>query len=406
MNPHHLFPTRKISSIFPFILLILSTPAIFAQTPEETVKKFSGNTMGTAWNVTLVTDSVSITTADIQSVLDAVDARMSTWKPDSELSVINRTEDISQDIPISAEMAKVLAAALDVSRKTGGAYDITVGPLVNLWSFGPREETEPFTPPTEEEIAAAREKCGWESLEILSPEEGKFLLRRKKPGMYIDLSSIAKGYAVDQAAEMLAGRGITRFMVEAGGEVRVMGRNAKGDLWGIGIETPSIKKSALYGYVKLDNESLASSGGYRNYRKTADGKLISHIIDPRTGRPVENHVLAVSVLEENCTESDAWATAVMVLGPKGTEELAPERRVLFLTKGEHQADSETPEVLSFSQDFPIIIFSHSSAEAQGEPTVSQADGSRTTRFLLPILAVLFFFVGIGFSHFTGRRKKA
>ncbi|MDO4551707.1 MAG: FAD:protein FMN transferase [Planctomycetia bacterium] len=397
--------------IFFFILIFLSAGKTAAQNPgRENTKAFRGQTMGTTWKVVLVTDSSSIQDTDIQSVLDSVDQCMSTWKPDSELSRINATEDISLDISLSPQLAKVLITAQEISKQTNGAYDITVGPLVNLWNFGPGGEYEKaVTPPKEEMLTAVREKCGFSAIQVRTHEDGTYKLHRKKTGLYLDLSSIAKGYAVDEVAHFLTQRGFTRFMVEVGGEVRVKGRNANGNPWNIGIENPTAGEFSLYGSVKMEDGALASSGGYRNFRKLSTGETVSHILDPRTGFPVTHHVLATSVLAPSCMEADAWATAIMVLGPRETEKLIaekqiPELQLLFLTWDE-KGDRMSPQnVLAYNHNFPIITLSQTLDAPQLTDKKDQYNLNRLFQFLLPFLAFLCFFVGIGLNQLLGRRR--
>lgn len=398
--PHNNSPHFCLVFVF---AMVVGTGTFFVNPAGAEEKKFRGITMGTEWNVTVMAeaglDADAALQDKIQAVLDAVDARMSTWKPDSELSRINATQDISEDIPLSPELAGVLMAALDVSSKTDGAYDITVGPLVNLWKFGPGGRDEPFVQPTKEQILAAKESVGWQALEILTPEEGRFLLRRKKPGLYIDLSSIAKGYGVDQVTETLLAEGFSRFMVEVGGEVRVGGRKAAGRPWKIGIENPLAPDGRLYGSAELENTAMASSGGYRNFQKLENGRIASHIIDPRTGMPVEHRLklVGVSVLHESCMVADAWATALSVLRPDEAEAsiVAQKLRVLLLSE-------KNREVQGVIADFPLTP--HVGVVETIFPDVKRVERKWLPTLLVTIGIFLFFFVAVGLNHLLGRRK--
>lgn len=364
----------------------------------------AGQTMGTFWKVTQLPEpgTPAVSQEQIQAKLDAVDSRMSTWKPDSELSRINAAADITQDIPISFDLATVLTMALEISRKTGGAYDVTVGPLVNLWRFGPEGRDEDFVPPTDAQIAAAKAKTGWDALEVYPAEDRTPMLRRKKLGLYIDLSSIAKGYAVDEVGLMLQKSGVTRYMVEVGGEVRVGRRKSEDRPWRIGIEDPLFPDAPPRVAVELENESLATSGGYRNFKQLAGGKLASHIIDPRTGRPVENRLLGVSVLAETCMEADAWATALSVLGdeegPRLAERQNPPLRVMFLIEG----DGETCSQL---HNFPLVTVSKDATPPRPPLTFDRGPlGVILLSVVLSVLFFLLFFVAVGLNHLLGRRK--
>ncbi|MBQ4142186.1 MAG: FAD:protein FMN transferase [Thermoguttaceae bacterium] len=346
-----------------FILLfLLSVTAIFVvlgavrtHTAPRLVQ-FEGETMGTVWHVTIKADSntpIDPPTAEkIQSALEealkAVDFRMSTWKEFTELSRLNAQTDISEDFPLSPELAFVMAKALEVSRKTSGAYDVTIGPLVNLWKFGPtRGDSEMPEIPSPEAIADAKAQIGWEALEIVSSSPDKKALRRTKTGLNVDLSSIAKGYGVDQAVKALETFGFENFMVEVGGEVYARGTNHLEKPWRIGIELPIPDSNLIFGAAELSGkahtgQALATSGDYRNF-KLENGRRRSHIIDPRTGYPVEHALVSVSVLAQDCMTADAWATALMVLGPE-EGKLTAEReklQVLFLIQDGQKIRSES-----------------------------------------------------------------
>lgn len=350
-----------------------------------------GETMGTVWHVTLGKPNTEISQEEVQQgieeALREIDTRMSTWKEYSELSRINATEEIDAEIPLSPALAQVLRKALEVAEKSGGAYDITVGPLVNLWKFGPDSENAPERFPTDAEIQTAREKVGYAALQ-LRMAEGSANLKREKTGLSIDLSSIAKGYGVDQVAEVLEQFGITSYMVEVGGEVRVSGKNAQNQPWRIGIETPIPGSQSLYGVVELEKGALATSGDYRNFRLAGE-KRLSHILDPRTGRPVEHSLVSVSVQAENCMQADAWATALMVLGPEEGRTVAEREKIsaLFLIQKGNAIEN-------VAVHFPW-------KPLQEEKTSGHAFWMQ---WLLPILFFLFFFGAVGMSQLLGRRK--
>ena len=187
---------------------------------------------------------------------------------------------------------------------------MTVGPLVNLWGFGPAGR--PGVVPTDEAVAACRARVGYGLLEV---REEPPALRKHRADVYVDLSAIAKGFAVDEVARLLEQRGVRGYMVEIGGEVRTRGRKPDGGLWRIGIELPVADSAEIACAVELDGRSLATSGDYRNFFEQ-QGRRYSHEIDPRTGRPVEHGLVSVSVLADDCMTADAWATALMVLGPE------------------------------------------------------------------------------------------
>ena len=272
----------------------------------------SGRTMGTTYSVKLAAAPDGTGAAALQAEIDAalatVNRQMSTYDPDSELSRFNASGSTDW-FPVSGATAKVVAEALSVSRESDGAFDATVMPLVNLWSFGP--EARPDAVPTDAEIADRKAFVGADKVEVRTDPPA---LRKAAAGASCDLSAIAKGYGVDVVAELLDRRGLSGYMVEIGGEVRTKGRRADGRGWRIGIERPLTGERAVERVVELSGESLATSGDYRNWFE-AGGVRYSHTIDPRTGRPIGHGLASVSVVADDCMTADATATAVMVLGP-------------------------------------------------------------------------------------------
>jgi thiamine biosynthesis lipoprotein len=210
--------------------------------------------------------------------------------------------------------------------------DITVGPLVNAWGFGP--DARPETIPSDAEIAGLLEKVGYTKL-VLDSESSS--LRKSEPGLLCDLSAIAKGYGVDRVAEALDGLSIQDYMVEVGGEVRTRGLNDQGQAWRIGIERPSVEGRVIQQVLSLSNGAMATSGDYRNYYEV-DGVRYSHMIDPRSGRPITHRLASVSIVEERCTRADGLATALLVLGPDEGYRLAVanDLAVLFMVKDDEE----------------------------------------------------------------------
>ncbi|MBN1512300.1 MAG: FAD:protein FMN transferase [Phycisphaerae bacterium] len=264
----------------------------------------------------------------IETCLADVNARMSTYQPDSEVSQFNQSP---ADVPfaLSPETFEVFEAALAVSVQSAGAFDVTVGPLVNAYGFGP--PPEPPEPPTAEELETLRQRVGYR---LLVPDLQARTIRKTRADVYCDLSGIAKGYGVDRVAAVLEAEGLTDYMVEIGGEVRAAGRNPEGRVWRIGIERPTRDgRRVVMRAVELADRSLATSGDYRNYY-VADGRVYSHMIDPRTGRPVEHALASVTVVDSRAMVADAWATALMVLGPDEGYNLAEARGMaaLFLVR--------------------------------------------------------------------------
>jgi thiamine biosynthesis lipoprotein len=269
--------------------------------------------MGSTWSVELVVREAPgrERTAEIReriaATLDRVDRGMSTWREDAELARFNRQPDLSS-FEFAPETRWVIATALELARETGGAFDPTVAPLVGLWGFGAQASE---APPTAKELAAARRVVGWRHLEW---GEGGRLLRRV-PGVQLDLSAIAGGYAVDAVVAELARDRPIGALVEVAGEVRAFGAKPGGRPWRLGIDDPDAPGSRLSEVVLLTEGALATSGDYRQVR-VVEGRRLTHIIDPRLGRPVERNVASASVIAPTCMEADAVATALMVLGPE------------------------------------------------------------------------------------------
>ena len=236
-------------------------------------------------------------------------------------------------------MLRVLEMAQDISERSGGAFDITVGPLVNLYGFGPDPKVESL--PTDKQIDALRNRIGYKKLHLDSTAK---TLRKDHPQMYVDLSAIAKGFAVDLIAEHLNTLNIENYMVEIGGEVRTRGQNRDSKPWQIAIEKPNQGQRAIHRVIGLRNMAMATSGDYRNYYLAEDGSRISHTIDPRTARPVKHNTASVTVLEASSARADALATAMMVLGPDAGLELAERESlaVLFLIRSENKTLIERP----------------------------------------------------------------
>ena len=279
----------------------------------------SGPTMGTSYSIKLSELPAGVIQEalhrDIDNILERINDQMSTYRQDSELSRFNRSA--GRDwFDVSPETAQVVRESLLISLKSGGAFDVTVGPLVNLWSFGPQQQ--PRKIPSDGEINAILAVIGYEYLKVRTSAPA---LKKLVARLEVDLSAIAKGFAVDQVAELLIQRGVKGFLVEIGGEIRTFGTKANGNPWSVGIELPADDQRSVQEVVKLDDLALATSGDYRNFFME-DGKRYSHTIDPRTGRPVEHRLASVSVIAEHCMLADAWATTLMVLGPEKGYEFA------------------------------------------------------------------------------------
>ncbi len=235
----------------------------------------------------------------------AVDAAMTTWSP-SEVTRFNDHRGTDPQ-PISRATADVVALALDIAERTGGAFDVTVGPLVEAWGFGARPAS---TPPDPSTLATVDDRIGFRKLRL---DGGRPALAKDHPELEIDLSGVAKGYAVDRAAAAIEALGLADYMVELGGEVRARGSNPDGRPWALGVERPDAARGVVQRVIRLADAAMATSGDYRNYREV-DGRRVSHLIDPRTGAPIDHRVASATVVDDRCAVADAVATAMMVLG--------------------------------------------------------------------------------------------
>jgi thiamine biosynthesis lipoprotein len=284
--------------------------------------QLEGEALGTVWSVTVVSreplreSAIADLRRRVDETLDRVDRGMSTWRDDAEIVRFNRRSGL-EPFRFSAETRRVIAAALELARETGGAFDPTVGPLMPLWGF--RGDTE-RSDPTEQELESARRRVGWQHLAW----DDQTRLVKDVPGVELDLSAIAKGYAVDALVDELARDRPLGLLVEVGGEVRSLGAKANGEPWRVGIENPAAPGSGLEAVVELNGRALATSGDYRQAR-IVDGERRSHVLDPRTGRPARSGVASASVVAPSCMEADAVATALMVLGPDAALAWVEER---------------------------------------------------------------------------------
>lgn len=288
----------------------------------EKQQVLEGETMGTYYSIKYVPDSSSppqnVLQTEIDRILEEVNDQMSTYRPHSELSRFNQSREINTPFPVSPATAKVVSDAIRINKMTQGALDVTVGPLVNLWGFGPEGR---FThQPSDEELEKRRQWIGIDYLSV----EGNTLIK-KIPELYVDLSSIAKGYGVDAVAEYLISQNITNYMVDIGGEVRTQGVNGNDQGWRIAIEKPANDgtNQSVQLIIEPGNNSVATSGDYRNYFED-EGMRFSHTIDPTTGRPIRHNLASITVIVPSCMSADGLSTGLNVLGPEKGLQVANE----------------------------------------------------------------------------------
>lgn len=282
---------------------------------------------GTAtWHVTLTTLPKHHTVDEIQQGLDKAlahtNAILGTWDEKAEISKFNQSTS-TEWIPVSKELAHAVSTSLRLSAESNGLYDVTVGPLLKVWGFQKGEPGKGVVPP-QADIDAAKAKVGYQKLQVrFEPQPA---LRKAQADIYVELASLADGYAVDQAGEYLESIGIQDYMVEVAGEVRTRGKSPRGDDWRIAIEKPVEVGHVVQQGLKLNSVGLATSGDYRNFFMV-EGKRYSHTIDPITGIPVQHRLASVSVLAKTGLEADGYATLLMVLGEEKGKVFAEQHKL-------------------------------------------------------------------------------
>jgi thiamine biosynthesis lipoprotein len=303
-------------------LLKLSSLAVLgacSRSGDWTTHELTGATMGTTFSVTLVLPAGQVPDGELQArieqVVDEVEQSMSTYLLQSEVSKFNTN--LSTDwFSVSVMLCEAVDATLAISELSQGAFDITVGPLVNLWGFGP--DGGQLEPPGESMIETARARVGYAALQVDCAQPA---IRKLKPDVYIDLSGFAKGLAADRLAALIDDAAHYDYLIEIGGELRMRGHNGNGDYWRIAIEMPADDGRTVRRLLALSDTAMATSGDYRNFFEF-EGNRYSHTIDPRRARPVSHNLAAVTVVADSAAFADAMATALLVLGPKDGMQLA------------------------------------------------------------------------------------
>lgn len=325
--------------------------------------KLNGTAMGTSYNVTIVTpsDDERLTTLrrEIEDELERIETLASTYRPDSELSILNRAP-ADNWVPVSNELCHLLHASFEVSRQTGGAFDPTIGAVVNLWGFGP----EPSAPDSisDADIEMALRSTG---THLLTLDCERSQVKKTAASLYIDLSAWAKGHAVDRLAATIAASGLVNFLVEIGGEIRVSGLNADNKPYFIGIEQPIAGAAAVNNGIRVTNAGIATSGSYRNFREVGDS-TITHVIDPATGRPINHKLVSVTVIGESVAEADAIATALLVLGPEKGLRFATDHKIAAYFIVADKDDFETLQTAEFESAIVPASFVNGAGNGPGE----------------------------------------
>lgn len=278
--------------------------------------RFHGATMGTSYSIEVTRRPKSVGRDQLQTAIDHVltetNQHLSTYDPASEISRFNAAT-TTDAVDVSESLGSVVGIANEVSAASGGAFDITVGPLVRAWGFGAADAVTPAAnAPDAQALAAMRANVGYDKLQSMS---GRRALLKSVPGLQLDVDGIAPGYAVDGIAERFDALGVSDYLIELGGEVRASGRNPAARPWRVAVEAPLTGERRPYALVELDDLAASTSGDYRDFRVMDDGR-ISHSIDPRTGAPVTHRLASVTVVHRSAAYADAYATALMVLGPE------------------------------------------------------------------------------------------
>jgi len=301
----------RSSLLGPLVALLLAL-ALADGCSHRRVIRLTGSTMGTTYHIQVLADAYYRPEKLQERIawrLEQINRSMSTYRTDSEISRFNALDTCSQTLKISEDFWKVLETARTVYTLTRGAWDGTVYPLIKLWGFGGSQP--PSRVPSDRQIAAVLPRVGFDHIRMLTGRR----LQKNDSQVRLDLGSIAKGYGVDRIAALIRAEGFSNFLVEIGGEVVASGRRGDGKPWQVGVSHPEAGDAGVYGVLALTDRALATSGDYRSFFEIG-GRRYSHVIDPHTGYPVNNHVVSVSVMAPTCTLADGLATGIMVMGPQ------------------------------------------------------------------------------------------
>lgn len=321
-----------MKAIFLMLILVLS-----GCNRSNDIWTFSNQIFGTYYVVKVQEDGTKVDKnnleKEIHAYLKELNLIYSTYEKSSELSLLNELN-ANVTMQLSNELKNVLVLSKEVNTLTNGAFDITVGPLVNAWGFGPDGIRKK---PRQNEINILLNNTGMDKYTL--NEDGK--ISKKIKNLYLDLSAIAKGHAVDKVIELLIEKKFKTAMVEIGGEVRTIGKKDGKDSWKIGIELPTqVRGGGIHKVLPIVDMAIATSGSYRNYRKYGD-EIFSHTIDPRSGMPANHQLVSVSILSKDCATADAIATGIMVLGPEKGFQLVEKEGIMayFLIKKNGQFET-------------------------------------------------------------------
>jgi thiamine biosynthesis lipoprotein len=342
--------TRLIQAFFSiFVLSILfacTEPTVAQSTLVDEVVDVAleGKTMGTTYHIKVVAKPSDIEKSQLKQKIDAllieVNQQMSTYIPTSELSLFNQST-ATEAVEISEGLRRVIAESMRLGEMSDGLLDITVGPLVNLWGFGPTHRPDKI--PSDEELTEARARIGLDKL-VLNGNK----LQKTIPNLYVDLSTTAKGYGVDVVAELIESEGFHQYLVEIGGEMRVKGVKANNKDWRVAIEKPVSQERAVQQIIVPKDHAIATSGDYRIYFEE-NGQRFSHIINPKTGKPINHKLVSVSVIDESCMTADGLATMLMVMGTEKALAFAEKHNLAVLTVTKTNDGFKQQSTVKFNQ---------------------------------------------------------
>lgn len=324
------------------LIIIACAALLLAACQPAPETELSGAIQGTTYHIKMVLDGLDVQPeqirGDVEAVFKDVDEKLSNWRADSEISRLNR-ETSTDWLPASAEIVQLASLAQAVHRKTAGCYDLTVKPLIDLWGFSKHENHVP----SDAEIKAVLTHLGMDKLEV---DAANYRLRKRDPLLQIDLGSVAQGYTVGAVAARLEARGIGNYLAEIGGEMKVRGKKANGAPWRVAIEKPLPMVREVQRVLDLHEErgvAVMTSGTYRNFFESG-GKRYSHILDPRTGKPVDHAELSATVLHPDPTIADIWSTALLCVGETEARRLADQEGLAALLI--HHEGDQLKEVMS------------------------------------------------------------
>lgn len=392
-------------TFFLTLFYVCSATFCLAQTIE-----IRGFTMGPIpFKVLVVTDKVDkqnqeLIQSKINQSLQRVNELMSTYLPDSDISRFNQAAS-NQWIDVDAETFAVVSKAIEISKLTEGAFDPTIGPAVNRWNFGPNKKKIPQLP-SEEQIQNLQTQVGYQKIEIRSNPPA---IRKLADNVRLDLSAIAKGYAVDRVGLTLRDMGYENSMVEVGGEVATSGHRSSGGPWNVAIDNP--EKTSLdpipgteTSVIQLSGNAVATSGDYRNFVEI-DGKQYSHTIDPKTCRPVDHKLSLASIVADDCMTADAIATAVMVMGLEKGKSFCKKNGYPLLAVTRSNSRDEASLIKFVSDDFPVrsVDQKNQPQQTMGSEAVESSEGDSiipvfVATFAIFLLMVLGMAVGAIFNN--------